>query len=459
MAKKDKYEDLTESFLTLIGGKENMVHLTHCMTRLRVNVKDKSLVQTEEIKNTEGVVGTQWSGEQLQIIIGTEVSNVYSSICRKGEIKAEEQINENLDGNISTLTIKNAGMKILDYLSGCMVPLIPILMGAGFFKTLQVVLSSGMLGVLEDGNDFLVFCDMVYNTLFYFIPIYLGYTASKKINLEISIGMMLGGILLLPTFMSLENFSLFGIYVPINDYSQSVFPVILSVLAAKGIYMVLNKYIPKVLSAAFLPFLTLLITLPLELCFIAPLGSNMGYLLQGVFDFLNNNAGILSVAIVSAVWQLLVMTGMHVVLIQFGMINLMTNGVDNVTFLGGNISFWATLGIAFGAFLYLKKESKTQAFSFFTAGILGGISEPALYGVAFRYKKPFIGLIVGGICGGIYAGLTHVGYYPGAGAGFLNLMAFIGGGTVNMINGCIACLIAFAVAAGVTYYLGEKEKK
>ena len=153
------------------------------------------------------------------------------------------------------------------------------------------------------------------------------------------------------------------------------------------------------------------------------------------------------------------MSGMHTVLIVFGISSMMTNGVDNFVLTAGGYATWAAFGMALGAFLRLRdKEEKSLALGYFVSGILGGVTEPVLYGIGFKFKKPFIAMAIGGFCGGLYAGLMHVGTYVMGAANFLSVLGYVGGGTANMIHGCIGVVIALGVSAALTYFIGFTEQ-
>ena len=189
----------------------------------------------------------------------------------------------------------------------------------------------------------------------------------------------------------------------------------------------------------------MVVIVPVELCLLAPIGSVAGdFIGNGLLAF-GNVGGFLAIAVVAAVWEFLVMSGMHTVLIVFGISSMMTNGVDNFVLTAGGYATWAAFGMALGAFLRLRdKEEKTLALGYFVSGILGGVTEPVLYGIGF--------------CGGLYAGLMHVGTYVMGATNFLSVLGYVGGGTANMIHGCVGAVIALGVSAALTYFIGFTEQ-
>jgi len=459
MASKD-YEEFSKNLIENLGGKENIISMMHCMTRLRVNLVDMDLVKIEEIKGLSSVLGAQWVGSQLQVIIGPEVAQIYEWLCKHEGIQAQEQVSENLDASKESFSIKKLGNSIMNYITGSIVPLIPAMMTAALFKALQSVLGPTLLGVISAESDFYILTEIVYHTFFYFIPIFIGGTAAKKLGMDFSLGLFLGAVLVAPGFIALESFTIFGINVQLQDYSGSIFPMLITMAFAKPINVLLKKYIPSILAPIFVPFLTVLIIIPFEITLLAPLGGIMTGWLTGAFEFLGNTGGFISVGIIGALWSFLVMTGMHVVLVQFGMINLMQLGFDNVVFLGAAMSTWAVFGMAFGALLKLRrnKKERANAAGYLAAGLLGSITEPALYGIGFRYKKPFVAMALGGLAGGVYAGAVGLHLYLG-GHGFTNfVLSWLPGGTANLINGMIAQTIAITISAVGTYIYGFKKE-
>ncbi len=221
------------------------------------------------------------------------------------------------------------------------------------------------------------------------------------------------------------------------------------------VFKYFQKHIPDMLATVFAPFLTMLVMVPLIYCILGPLGGYLGDLIGNGLVAFGNVGGFIAVAVVAALWEFLVMTGMHQVLIVFGITTMMSTGVDKFVLTAGGYATWAAFGMALGAFLKMReKDEKALSLGYFISGILGGVTEPVLYGIGFKYKKPFIAMAIGGFCGGLYAGIAGVGTYVLGATNFLAVLGYLGGGTTNMINGCIGVAIAFAVSAVLTYMFG-----
>lgn len=443
--------------LEAVGGKDNVTYVTHCMTRLRFNLKDRSRAKEDVVNAVSGVLGSQDAGTQFQVIIGNNVEKVYNELCDLGGFKREDAIDENLDAPKEKLTLKKVGTNILDYLSGSLTQLIPLLIGAAMFKTVQAILGPQMLGLITEESNLYQLLGFAYDAGFYFMPIYLGYTASKKLGVTPVIGMLLGGILISPNFVALagESFDVYGIPCTVYDYSQTVLPILLSVWVLSYVERFFKRVIPDVLSTALTPFLSLAVMLPVSLCLLAPLGNYCSGALSNLVLAFNSVGGFLAIAVITAVWEFIVMSGMHLVVLSVGMTMLAETGQLDTVFIAIGFAAFAVYGTAFGAMLRMRnREEKGLALGYLASGLLGGVTEPTLYGLCFRHRRTFAGVVVGGFAGGLYAGLTHVVSYMVSNANIFQVVAFAGGDVSNVVNGVITLAICFVVAAVVTYFFG-----
>ena len=455
----DTNKNIAEQVLAAVGGKENVAAATHCMTRLRLNLKDNSIPKKEQVSSIPGVLAVVESGGQYQVVIGQNVAKVYPEFAKLSGLALEKQIDEDLDDKPKEkLTAKSIGVGIMNYMSGAMTPLLPAMIAAAMFKTIQVIIGPDLLRLVTAESDMYILCDMMYSAFFYFLPVFLGFTAAKKLGVSQVMGMMLGAMLLVPSFVAMaeKSFTIYGfITTTAHNYSQTVLPIIFSVWVMSYVERFFKKIVPDVLSTIFVPFLTLFIMVPITLAGLAPIGNFGGNLIGNGMIAFGNNGGFLALAVVAGLWEFLVMTGMHQVLLVFGITAMLQNGVDNFVLTAGGYATWAAFGMALGAFLrFREKDAKALAFGYFVSALIGGVTEPVLYGIGLRYKRPFLALAAGGFCGGLYAGITHVGTYVMGATNFLAVLGYVGGGTTNLINGCIGVLIAFSVTAVLTYFFG-----
>ena len=269
-----------------------------------------------EIKKVKGVLGCQFAGSQLQVIIGQNVPKVLAEFVAISGVKQGEAVDENLDAPKEKFELKNLPNIILDYLSGSMTQLIPLLMAGGLFRTIAAVLGPTMLGVLSaDDPTYTFLYTTLYEATFTFIPIYLGYAAAKKLGASPVLGMLLGGALMAPSVVSVATqegggiISVYGIQIAAANYQQSVLPIILSVPVLYFVEKFFKKVMPDVLSTVFTPFCTMIVTIPIAFIVLAPIGNEIGTLIANALFGLADLGGIgilIVMAVLGAFWQLFV---------------------------------------------------------------------------------------------------------------------------------------------------------
>lgn len=465
MSKDKKVQFTAEQILEAVGGRDNVSHFTHCMTRLRFNLKDESIPNQETIKNIPGVIGSTQSGGQYQIIIGQTVEQVYNCIADLGGFKLSSSALQLSSEPRKKLTLKTVGSNILDGLAGCLTPLIPLLMAASMFKLLVALLGPSMLGLISETSDIFTLLTFVGDAGFYFFPIIVGYTAAKKFGTTPVLAMFLGAIMLHPTFMGMvaegKYFTVFGIPAQIQNYASSILPIIASVWVMSYVEKFFKRYLPAILKTIFAPALTIIVMLPLSLVVLGPAGAWVGaYISSALLGMSDIGFGFIAVAVIAALWQFLVMSGMHLVMISTLILVISQNGHESMILPAAIAASLAVPGMCLGVAIRMKnKEERALSLSYMVAGLIGGVTEPGMYGVAIRYKRPFIGLIAGAFVGGLYAGLMKVTTFAIIPvASVLSGLSFVGGTTANLVNGFISMAIAFAVAAVVSYFIGIKDE-
>lgn len=462
-------KEMARQIIQDIGGSGNVVSITHCMTRLRFNLKDMSIPQDETIKQIAGVLGVARSGGQYQIIIGQTVNEVYDAVVAAGNLNQSAPVNEQITEDLGTKkwTWKSVGNTILNKIAGSLTPLIPMLIAASMFKMLVAVLGPTMLNVISVKSDLYQLFSLVGDAGFYFFPVAIGYTAAKQFAASPILGIFLGAIMLDPGLVKIvaagKPFTVYGIPMHLTNYGSTVVPILLSVWIMSYVERFFNQKIPASLRTIFAPTLTIAVMLPLSLCVLGPLGGFLGeYVSKAIISFgqLGGIAAIIGVGLIGALWEILVMTGMHLVLISAMITIVAQTGHDNFIMLGSIAASMAVAGMSLGASLRIKdKQEKSLAFSYFIANFIGGVTEPGLYGLAIKYRRPFLGMMIGGFAGGIYAAITHVSAYVVVPvANFMCLSGYVGGSTANLINGVISGAIALIVAAIATYMIGVEPK-
>lgn len=457
-----KYTEFCNEVIKNVGGKENISGVVHCMTRLRLNVKDKSKVNVEAVKEVKGAIGAQFSGEQFQIIIGQHVSEIYPEFCEISGIEKTKSIEENLDKE--PFDFKKIPGKVLDFISGSIAPILPIMMGAGLFKMLYAMLGPDLFNVMNVEHPFMKMISIVGNCGFYFMPIFVAWSTAKKVNTSIPMALLLGALLIDPNILSIvttgEPFKMYGILsMPLVNYAQTLLPTLLTVWVLQYVFKFFDNVIPKSFKIMGVPFCTLFIMIPLMFCGLAPIGNWLGEGMSWVITTLYDVAGPLAIALVSAVFPFLIATGMHVAVGQIGLVNMTTAGFDPVVFVGMNIAYYAMSGMIVAYLIRAKGEEKQMAGVNAVTLIVGGISEPTIFGVLVRNKKAMIVQVIGSAIAGLVGGFLGVTVYSFGATNFMTILQFAGGPGQYFINACIACGIAFIVPLVLGLMIGFDEKK
>ncbi len=456
------YKKLASSIIELVGGEKNVSALTHCATRLRFNLKDESKAMTEKLKNTKGVMGVVNKGGQYQIVIGSDVQSVYREILQLGSFDGGNSDGGNPDGEQEK---KGPVVKVLDTIAGIFTPIIPAITGAGMLKAVMALLVT--FHVITSESETYQFLNFFADAAFYFLPILIANSAAKKFRCNPYMAMSIGGVLLHPDFINMVNtakeagggLEFIGLPVSLVSYSSSVIPIILAIWFMSFVEPLADKVSPKPVKFFTKPLLTLIITAPVTLIAIGPLGNIIGDGIASGINFLNEYAGWLVPLIVGTLTPLMVMTGMHYGLIPIGINNIATAGFDTVVgpgMLGSNIAQGgASLAVA-----VRTKDSEVRQLAT-SAGITAvcGITEPAMYGISLRFKRPLIAAMVGGGVSGLFLGITGVGRYTSGSPGLLALPGYIGTEGFRNINfACIGAAIAFVVSFLVSFALGIDEQ-
>lgn len=447
------YKKLAATIIELVGGEKNVSAVTHCATRLRFNLNDDSKAQTDKIKSTKGVMGVVNKGGQYQVVIGSDVQNVYREILQLGSFEDSNSGEEQEK--------KGPIVKVLDTIAGIFTPIIPAITGAGMLKAVMALLVT--FGVITAESQTYQFLNFFADAAFYFLPILIANSAAKKFRCNSYMAMSIGGVLLHPNFINMvdtakeagEGLEFIGIPVSLVSYSSSVIPIILAIWFMSFVEPFADKISPKPVKFFTKPLLTLIITAPVTLIVLGPLGNIIGDGIASGINFLNAYASWLVPLIVGTFTPLMVMTGMHYGLIPIGINNIATAGFDTVVgpgMLGSNI---AQGGASLAVAVRTKNSEVRQLAT--SAGITAvcGITEPAMYGISLRFKKPLIAAMIGGGVSGLFLGITGVGRYTSGSPGLLALPGYIGTeGFRNITFACIGAAIAFIVSFVVSFVLG-----
>ncbi len=404
------YTNTAKEILNNIGGKPNISFFTHCVTRLRISLKDRSLVNVNAIEGLAGVMGTQWQGDQLQVIIGNEVEKAYDAMCRIGDLQREEAINENLDRKKMDFSLKGLLNTFLETISSIFAPFIPAIVGCGLTQGLLYSIQS--FGWIDATSDLYVFFYTCANTAFYFLPILVAFAAGKRFKCNPYVAATLGAILIHPTFVSLAgtHVDLFGI-IPINyaNYSSSVVPAILTVYFMSWVEKGLKKIVPSMIDIIVTPFVSLIVSAIVGFAVLAPLGNFLGTFVANGCMWLYTAAGPLGAMVLAGCYPFLLATGMQVATTPIIAQNLATLGYD-VIYPCIACSNAAMAACAIYVFFKAKKVNVKSLGSSTGITALIGVTEPVLFGLVLKYKKILWAVMAGGAIGAVVMGIFKVQY-------------------------------------------------
>ncbi len=419
-----------QSVIKLVGGKENINKVWHCMTRLRFDLVDENKVAWDEIKNLPGVLGAQSQSDQVQIIIGPKVNVWYEAIASLLEPTAGTA------GNVAKKRRKSLISLFMDTVSGVFGPIVPAIAGAGMIKGLLAGLIA--LKIIPATSETVMIIDLIASGVFYFLPFFLAVSAARIFKTNDYLAAAVAACLMYPTIIDAAKalashaagaptaFHFMEVLpVPVFNYSASVIPVIFSVLALSYIHRWVDKIMPEVLKTVFTPTLTLFITALVSLTLIGPVGIYLGKLLafgiQGLFDVSAVFAGF----IVGAIRPVAILTGMHHAMTPIALQNFTDRGWDMLM----PMMFMANMAIAgstFAIYFHVKtREQKSVVLSAAISGLLG-ITEPALFGVLTRYKKAFIATTISSSVASAFIAFFGVRLYGYILSSIFSLPAYIG---------------------------------
>ncbi|AKL86942.1 BglP [Bacillus atrophaeus UCMB-5137] len=443
------YHKVSKEILQLVGGEENVQSVIHCMTRLRFNLHDNAKADRSRLEQMDGVMGTNISGEQFQIIIGNNVPKVYKALLENSGLSEE-----NTKG--ASGQKKNVLSALFDVISGVFTPILPAIAGAGMIKgLLALAVTFGWMAETSQAHTILT---AIGDGAFYFLPVLLAVSAARKFGSNPYVAAAIAGAILHPDLTALlgsgKSISFIGIPVTAATYSSTVIPILLAIWMTSYVEKWIDRVTPSSLKLIVVPTLTLVIVVPVTLMTVGPLGAILGdYLSVGV-NYLFDHAGIVAMILLAGTFSLIIMTGMHYALVPIMINNIAQNGHDYIL----PAMFLANMGQAGASFaVFLKSKNKKFKSLAFTTSItaLMGITEPAMYGVNMRLKRPFAAALIGGAAGGAFYGVTGVAsYIVGGNAGLPSIPIFIG---PTFLYAVIGLVISFAAGTAAAYLIGFED--
>lgn len=446
----------TQAVLAAVGGPENVVQAWHCITRLRFTVRDRARVDLDRLRDTPGVAGAQFSGDQLQVIIGTDVEREYRALAERLGEPATADAPATARQGWARFGPRRIADLLLETLSGIFTPILPAIVGAGLLKGVLALLVQ--LGWLTEGGEVAAVWEIVADGTFYFLPFLVAASAAKRFGTDLSLSMAVPAALLYPTLV--EGAALIGEggaeglafgpwQVPFVTYSSAVIPPILGVYLLSWVHHGLTRVIPPALRIVVVPLVSLVVTIPVVLVVLAPLGHYAGgYLSEGSL-WLFDHGGVLAGALLGGLMPLIVITGMHYAFFPATFQTLASRGYDVILLPFNLVANLATAGATM-AVAIRHRRLRSLAISTGLPAFLG-ITEPAIYGVTLRLKRPFYFTLAGGAVGGAYAALFGLKCFGFAVPGLASLPLYVNADhPANILHAVVAIALSFSIAFGLT---------
>lgn len=465
------YDRLAKDIIEAVGGKENILSLTHCVTRLRFQLQDETKAQDSILKNMDGVITVMKSAGQYQIVIGNHVKQVYETILPLLE----------LEGAVTTeVPVKKKFFDaILDTISGIFQPVLGIMTAAGMLKGFNALFQS--LHWYSSTDGFSIFMNTIGDAFFLYFPIILGYTSAKKFKLNPFLGLVIGAALCYPAiqsttlatmgdplytllegtpFVSPVYTTIFGIPLIALDYTSTVVPVILVTFMAAKVEKIFNRYTPQNIKFFFVPMVTIFISLFFGFLIIGPVATFLAKFIANTMLDLRALSPTLAGFLIGGLWQILVIFGIHWGLLPIYINNIATMGFDNIM-----APFFATTFAQTAVVLaiYCKTKDKKMKEMALPAAISGffGITEPAIYGITLPMKKPFIISCIASAIVGAYYGFANLSEFIVGGIGIFEFPSFIQPGSSDLSNMMIAAIgvIIAVIISFIATFLLYKDKE
>lgn len=453
------YRETGLKALEVVGGKDNVKNLTHCATRLRFEVKDRSKVDLEKLNSVPGVLKALESAGQFQFVIGPSVNECYQAVADEIGI-AGGAVDDNHPEDMAPSGKKadkgNLVQKALGLISGIFIPILPALIASGMIKALLTILTRMSLVNTESGVYTII--TFVADSVFYFLPVLLAATSAKVFGMSQGLAMMLGAMLLHPTFSNAvsagTSLDIFGLSVRMTSYSATVIPIILIVWVASYVEKFGTRFLPDVVKYVFRPLLVMIVMIPLSFCVLGPIGAIMGDGLAALLTWLQNTIPWLLPTFIGTIAPLMVLFGLNNCTIPLIYAQMSAVGYETVAgpgMLAHNIAEGAaSLALALKSKdTTIRQEALTTSFT----ALFGGITEPAIYGFTLRFKNVLPCVMIGGAAGGLFAGLSGLVRYATAAPSIVTLPTYMGEDPSNIWKAVATLAIAFVVTFVLVFFV------
>ncbi|MER2175188.1 MAG: beta-glucoside-specific PTS transporter subunit IIABC [Carnobacterium sp.] len=444
------YQQTAAEIVKQVGGKKNISHLEHCSTRLRFTLNDDSKADIKALEQIDGVMGVR-QNVQCQVIIGNEVVEVYDEVLKViGDLPATNTTGNKPKQKLSSL--------VLDFIISIFQPLVPAIAGGGILKSMLLLIS--MFGWIDPASQTYQILDLIGGAPLYFLPILVAMTTANKLKVNSLVAVSAVGALILPSMTTLisEGTSLFSISVPNVAYASQVFPAILCILLYAQMEKLFTKYSPKAIRIFFVPMMSLLITVPITLLVLGPIGITVGQGFANVILFLFNQFGWVATAALAAFLPFMVVTGMHKAMIPYAVTSISEMGRELLYLPASLAHNLSESGACFA--VAVKSKDKRLKSTALSAGIsaLFGITEPALYGVTILHKKVLYSVMLGSLIGGAFIGIMAVEAFALVGPGLASITLFASpDNNLNLVYAFVTLGISFVVSFIAVMFLWKEE--
>lgn len=444
-------ETLGKQILAKVGGEPNVISVARCATRVRFTLRDDAKADTDAIEALDGVISVVKNGGQYQVVIGAKVDQVYNEV-----VKGTSFASEGATPAEATGAKKGVISLFMETVSALFTPLLPLLAGSGLLRGL--VLLSTQIGILSDTSSTYTILTAASTAVFYFLPVLLAYTAAKKFGCSPFVSVAIMGSLIMPDFVKLMGdtgngtmTTFLGLPIVLMGYNSTVIPAILSIWVFSKLEKLLKKVIPVTVQLCFVPLISLLVMVPLTAGVVGPLGVYLGEGIANIVNTLIGFNGWVAGAVVGGFWNILVIFGIHWAVNPVMIQNISANGFDYIVPFTAATNF-GMAGATFGFFLRTRDQKMKQfSMSALLSIFFAGITEPAIYGVGVKYKKPLVAAFIGGALGGAFMGGMGVKAFAFVFGGLTTIPAFAGPTLVWYVIGLVIC---FFVAAAVQFAIG-----
>lgn len=454
------YKAMAKAIVEHCGGEVNIASASHCMTRLRLQIKNKDKFDIEQVKQVPGVLNVIIQNGEHQVVIGQDVPSLYAEVQKFDGIKAGGSIEDEQamieDRKAEKGSIMNM---IMSFIGGTFSPVIPVLVAGGLTGAVLTLLTNFFGVTTESGTYTIIYA--INQATFYFLPVFIGFSAATRLKSNGYLGAFLGAILLYSTINDAEGLSFLGMPVAQVAYNSTVFPIILGVIFMSFVYKFLQKYVPVFLRTIFVPLLTILIAVPVTLIVLGPIGGILGtWLADGVLAIYRAVPAV-AVMIVGITTPLMVFFGMNNATYPVVFALIAEVGSDPLICTGMAPANVAVGGACLAAALIIKDMNEKSVSVSAGVTALCGITEPGVYGVLFPKTYPLIGAMIGGGIGGLIAGLFGMTQYVISTPGFISFPAYINpdGSNGNLMISLVVMVIALVISFGTTYLLGKRMNK